>query len=70
MCAAGNAGSGNFRTQAHFADVKCEKLRRVLDCNGIKAECLIHRDDRSPGNAAAGGYWAKAKPLLENLRQE
>lgn len=24
MCGAGNAGSGNFRTQAHFADVKRE----------------------------------------------
>jgi len=72
-CAAVSAGSGNFRAQAFFADVKRAELRPVLDRYGIESEmfetpfnCLLIRHQ---GTLLLVDTGAKAKPLLENLRQ-
>lgn len=67
------AGSGNFRAQAFFADVKREELIPVFDRYGIESEkfdtpfnCLLIRHQ---GVLLLVDTGAKAKPLLENLRQ-
>lgn len=72
-CAAVSAGSGNFRAQAFFADVKRTELRPVLDRYGIESEmfetpfnCLLIRHQ---GTLLLVDTGAKAKPLLESLRQ-
>lgn len=72
-CMAVSAGSGNFRAQAFFADVKRAELRPVFDRYGIESEmfetpfnCLLVRHHDTLLLVDTG---AKAKPLLANLRQ-
>lgn len=72
-CMAVSAGSGNFRAQAFFADVKRAELQPVFDRYGIESEmfetpfnCLLVRRHDTLLLVDTG---SKAKPLLTNLRQ-
>jgi glyoxylase-like metal-dependent hydrolase (beta-lactamase superfamily II) len=72
-CAAVNAGTGNFRVQAFFADVPSDELNPVLSRHGIQTEkitvpfnCLLIRH---LGTLILIDTGTKAATLVRNLRE-